>query len=96
MGPRRRPRRCSEDARTWYLTAGYSLSDLGLDLGLLYGRTRYLDTTSGDYPREKELNLTADYEIIENFSLGVIFAKVSHDDPAESYQAIKGLLQYNF
>jgi len=86
----------TEDARTWYLNAGYSLADLGLDLGLLYGRTRYLDTTSGDYLREKELNLTADYEIIENLSLGVIFAKVSHDDPAESYQVIKTTLQYNF
>ncbi len=86
----------TEDARTWYLNAGYSLADLGLDLGLLYGRTRYLDTTSGDYLREKELNLTADYEIIENLSLGVIFAKVSHDDPAESYRVLKTLLQYNF
>jgi|GEM_PF-876009 len=80
------------DARTWYLTASRKLGELAL--GLLYGQTRYLD--GEDTLREKELDLSAEYEFIKGLSLGLVYVKVDHDDPAESYQAVKSLLTYQF
>jgi len=81
------------DGRTWYLGAGYTIA--GFDLGLLYSQTRYLDENNVRL-KEKELSLTAEYEIVTNLSLGLTYVDVDHDRVEESYQMVKSNLLYRF
>jgi hypothetical protein len=80
------------DARTLYLGAGYEIGPV--TLAAIYAETHYDD--SGVTVKEKELNLVAGYEIIENLELNLIYVKVDNDDQADSYYAVKTGLTYRF
>lgn len=83
-----------KDAKTLYASAAYEIE--GIKLGAIYGKTRYLDETSGDKTKEKELNLTLGYEIIKNLEASMIYANIDNDNNDESYNAIKAHLAYKF
>ncbi|ATB70563.1 hypothetical protein SJPD1_2468 [Sulfurospirillum diekertiae] len=83
-----------KDAKTPYISAAYEIE--GIKLGAIYGSTSYLDETSGDKIREKELNLTIGYEIIKNLEASMIYANIDNDNNDESYNAIKAHIAYKF
>lgn len=80
------------DARTFYLGAGYQIGPVVL--AAIYGETRYDDV--GITLKEKEWNLVAGYEILENLELELIYIKVDNNDRADSYYAVKTGLAYRF
>jgi hypothetical protein len=68
------------DAKTVYGSLGYSIA--GVDLGLLYGETKY----ESDY-KEKELNVSLGYAITETLSASLLYAKVNLDEDGEATKA---------
>lgn len=80
------------DAKTIYLGLGYEIA--GVELGALYGETKYLN--ANDKEKEKELNLTLDYGITESLSAGVLFADVNAQDNDDDYNKILLTLEYSF
>jgi hypothetical protein len=82
----------SANARTFYLGAAYEVGPV--TLAALYGTTRYDE--DGERLREKELNLTAASEIMPNLEIELLYAKVSNDIRADSYQLLKTGLVYRF
>ena len=82
------------DARTPYVLAAYDIQNV--KLAALYGQTKYQDTTFGTTVKEKELNLSASYEIVKNLEASVIYANVDNDNNVESYNVIKAHIAYQF
>lgn len=70
------------DARTVYGSLGYSIA--GVDLGLLYGETKY---NSADY-KEKELNVTVDYAFTDTLSTSLLYADINVDEAGELTKAV--------
>lgn len=83
-----------KDAKTPYVSAAYEME--GIKLGAIYGKTSYLDETSGNKIKEKELNLSVGYEIIKNLEASMIYANIDNDNNDESYNAIKAHVAYKF
>lgn len=83
-----------KDAKTPYVSAAYEME--GVKLGAIYGKTSYLDETSGNKIKEKELNLSVGYEIIKNLEASMIYANIDNDNNDESYNAIKAHVAYTF
>lgn len=82
------------DARTPYVSAAYDIQDV--KLAAIYGQTKYQDTTLGTTVKEKELNLSASYEIVKNLEASVLYVNVDNDNNDESYNAIKAHIAYQF
>lgn len=80
------------DARTFYLGAAYGIGPV--TLAAMYGQTRYDD--AGDKVKEKEWNLIAGYEMMDDLELELMYINVNHDDRADSYHAVKTGLVYRF
>lgn len=76
------------DADTAYIGLGYEVS--GVELGALYGQTDYASD------KEKELNLTADYGITENLSIGALYVDVNAQDNDDDYNRFALTLEYAF
>lgn len=78
------------DADTAYLGLAYEVS--GVELGAIYGQTDF-----GQF-EESELNLTADYGINDNLSVGAIFIDVDADEKNgdEDYNKVTLTLEYTF
>lgn len=55
----------SQDAKTPYILASYKIEEIGITLSALYGETQYFDADSSQKFKEKELNLSIGYEIVE-------------------------------
>ncbi|WP_418185125.1 Opr family porin [Aliarcobacter vitoriensis] len=80
------------DAKTWYIGANYSIA--GIDLGVLYGDTKY----SEDNFKEKELNLSIGYGITDSLSIGAMWVKVNADENAgdTDYNKYLAAVEYSF
>lgn len=76
------------DADTMYIGLSYELA--GLELGSIYGQTKYAQD------KEKELNITADYSITDNLSTGLLFVNVDAQDNADDYNKVTATLAYSF
>ena len=76
------------DADTTYLGLSYEVA--GLELGSIYGQTKYAQD------KEKELNITADYSITDNLSTGLLFVDVNAQDSGDDYNKIAATLAYSF
>lgn len=78
------------NADTYYASLGYSVA--GVDLGLLYGETEF--STSSE---ETELNISADYAISEELSLGLLYVDYDLEGSASSdYNSISATIAYSF
>lgn len=91
----------SQDAKTPYILASYKIEEIGITLSALYGETQYFDADSSQKFKEKELNLSIGYEIVEGLEASLIYANVKNDgigiDPeADTYNAIKAFVEYKF
>lgn len=78
------------DAKTIYGSLGYSIA--GLDLGLLYGETKYGATDD----KEKELNLMVDYGFTDSLSASLLYANISAEDSADDYDKVLASMTYSF
>ncbi|PLY07807.1 MAG: hypothetical protein C0625_04370 [Arcobacter sp.] len=76
------------DADTTYLNLSYDLN--GFELGALYGKTDYSTN------KEKELNLTVDYSLTDNLTLGALYVDVDAENSADDYNRVALTLQYSF
>lgn len=76
------------DADTTYVGLSYEVS--GLELGSIYGQTKYAQD------KEKELNITADYSITDNLSTGLLFVDVNAQNSDDDYNKITATLAYSF
>jgi len=76
------------DAKTVYGAVGYSVA--GLDLGLIYGETKY------GSDKEKELNLTTGYSFTDSFSGSILYGNVSAEDSTDDYDKVLVNLNYSF
>lgn len=76
------------DADTTYLALSYELA--GIELASIYGQTKYAQN------KEKELNITADYNITDNLSTGLLFVDVNAQDSGDDYNKITATLAYSF
>lgn len=81
------------DADTTYLNVSYEIA--GVELGALYGQTKY-DTTTATGLKEKELDLTVDYGITENLSVGALYAGIDADNSNDDYDKFSLILEYSF
>ncbi|WP_121627436.1 Opr family porin [Poseidonibacter antarcticus] len=78
-----------EDARTVYGSASYSIDDIAF--GALYGETKYADE------KEKELNLSAEIEIVEDvIELEALFVKVDAQNSDDDYNKFILEVEYSF
>jgi hypothetical protein len=75
------------DADTTYLGLSYELA--GVELGSIYGQTKYAQD------KEKELNITADYGITDNLSTGLLFVDVDAQGNAD-YNKLTATVEYSF
>jgi hypothetical protein len=80
----------SADADTTYLGLEYEVS--GVELAAIYGQTDF-----GSF-KEKELNLTVDYGITDNLSVGLLYLDVNADESNgdSDYDKIALTLSYPF
>lgn len=80
----------SADADTTYVGLVYELS--GIEFGAIYGHTKYANE------KEKELNLTASYEIRDGLSLELLYLDVNRDENNSNpdYNKIALTLAYSF
>lgn len=83
------------DAKMTYGSIGYSIA--GVDLGLLYGETKY---NAADY-KEKELNVTVDYAFTDTLSTSLLYADINGDEKdatnaTEDQNYILAYLTYSF
>jgi len=76
------------DADTTYFGVGYEVS--GVELAALYGQTDYANND------ENELNLTADYGITDNLSVGALFVDVDAEDSNDDYNKVSLTIAYSF
>lgn len=78
-----------EDARTVYGSASYSIDDI--TFGALYSETKYADE------KEKELNLSAEIEIVEDVvELEALFVKVDAQNSDDDYNKFILEVEYSF
>jgi len=76
------------DADTAYINLAYEVN--GIELGALYGQTDYEDA------KEKELNITVDYGITDNLSIGALYVDVAAEDSDDDYNRFAVTLEYSF
>ena len=76
------------DARTVYGSVGYSIA--GVDLGALYGQTKYVDD------KEKELNLTVGYSFTESLAASLLYADIDADSSSDDYNKVLASVEYTF
>ena len=86
-----------ENARTIYAGLAYSIA--GVDLGLLYGITKYND--GNDKYKEKELNLGVGYNVTDNLNVSAMYVNVKNnnkkDDVLENnYNKYIAAVEYSF
>lgn len=77
----------SADSDTFYLSLGTEVS--GIELGAMYAQSDYGNDEA------KEINLSADYGINDNLSVGALFVDVN-DDTAGDFNKIALTLEYSF
>ncbi|MGP1580607.1 MAG: Opr family porin [Wolinella sp.] len=84
------------DAKTLYFSLGYEYE--GISLGAVYGMTDYKDKKDEETVKikEKELNVSAGYEILKNLEAGVVYTDIKNDAKSESWSSIKGTVAYSF
>lgn len=75
---------------TYYIGASYAIA--GVELGALYGQSKYGAT--GD--KEKELNFSVDYGVTEEISIGAVFVDVDAQASADDYNKIAFTAAYTF
>ncbi|RXJ85916.1 Opr family porin [Arcobacter cloacae] len=76
------------DARTVYGSVGYSIA--GVDLGALYGQTKYVND------KEKELNLTVGYSFTESLAASLLYADVDANSSTDDYNKVLASVEYTF
>ena len=76
------------DARTVYGSVGYSIA--GVDLGALYGQTKYVDD------KEKELNLTVGYSFTESLAASLLYADIDANSSSDDYNKVLASVEYTF
>ena len=81
------------DAKTSYVNLTYSI--FGVDLGALYGITKYSDGT--DKFKEKELNLSVAYGFTDNLSAGLMWVNVDTNNSNDTkYNKYLASVEYSF
>lgn len=81
------------DARTGYLNLTYSIAKV--DLGALYGITKYSDGT--DKFKEKELNFSVAYSFTDNLSTGLMWVNVDTNNNNDTdYNKYLASVEYSF
>jgi hypothetical protein len=80
------------DAKTYYAGVSYTIADI--ELGALYGSTKYLE----DAKKEKEFNLTAAHNFTEELSASLVWANINSDENEEysNYNKYLASVEYKF
>ncbi|WP_320036362.1 Opr family porin [Halarcobacter sp.] len=80
----------SQDARTAYLGATYTIADI--DLTAVYGQTKY----EFDDKKENEFDFSAEYAITEELAIAATYINVDADSSIDDYDKVSLTLQYSF
>ena len=81
------------DADTTYLNVSKEV--YGIELGALYGQTKY-DNGAISGLKEKEFDLTVDYGITDNLSVGALYVNVDAANSNNDYDKVSLILEYSF
>ncbi len=77
------------DTDTTYLNVTYELP-VGVELGALYGQM------DSDGNKDKELDLTVDYSITDNLSVGALYVNLNAENSDEDYDKFTLTVEYSF
>lgn len=77
------------DTDTTYLNVSYELP-AGIELGALYGQM------DSDGNKDKELDLTVDYSITDNLSVGALYVNLNAENSDEDYDKFTLTVEYSF
>jgi len=80
------------DAKTTYASISTEIS--GLELGAIYGSTKYLNGSAKE--KERELNFTAAMEVVKNTSVELLYVDVAAEDSTTDWNKIAATVTYSF
>jgi len=84
------------NAKTWYVGANVSDNRSIITYGLIYGVTKFDDIGSNDSLKNKELNLSVDFNIAKALDIGLMFVLGDNNDDNLDYKKYILGIEYNF